>query len=54
MEYIIGHIIDYNGVGALRGQLHTPSKKSTQVPRAGDFPTLSETLTNEIPTLTYY
>ena len=24
--YIIGHRIDYNGVGALRGQRHIPSK----------------------------
>ena len=25
MGYIIGHKIDYNGVGALRGQWHIPS-----------------------------
>ena len=32
MGSIIGHRIDYNGVGALRGQRHIPSKKCTQVP----------------------
>ena len=26
MGFIIGHKIDYNGVGALRGQRHIPSK----------------------------
>ena len=34
MGSIIGHRIDYNGVGALRGQWHIPSKKLTQVPSA--------------------
>ena len=29
MGSIIGHRIDYNGVGALRGQQHTPSKNLT-------------------------
>ena len=33
MGSIIGHRIDYNGEGALRGQRHIPSKKLTQVPR---------------------
>ena len=32
MGSIIGHRIDYNGVGALRGQPHIPSKKITEVP----------------------
>ena len=32
MGSIIGHKIDYNGVGALRGQRHIPSKALTQVP----------------------
>ena len=32
MGSIIGHRIDYNGVEALRGQRHIPSKKITQVP----------------------
>ena len=34
MGSIIGHRIDYNGVGALRGQWHIRSKKLTQVPPA--------------------
>ena len=34
MGSIIGYRIDYNGVGALRGQWHIPSKKLTQVPPA--------------------
>ena len=34
MGSIIGHRIDYNGVGALWGQWHIPSKKLTQVPAA--------------------
>ena len=34
MGSIIGHRIDYNGVGSLRGQWHIPSKKLTQVPPA--------------------
>ena len=29
---IIGHRIDFNGVGALRGRRHIPRKKLTQVP----------------------
>ena len=32
MGSIIGHRIDYNGVGALRGQQHTPSKNLTHEP----------------------
>ena len=36
MGSIIGHIIDYNGVGALRGQRHVPAQQKltqlTQVP----------------------
>ena len=32
MGSIIGHRIDYNGVGALRGQRHLPRQKLTQVP----------------------
>ena len=36
MGSIIGHIIDYNGVGALRGQRHIPAQQKltqlTQVP----------------------
>ena len=32
MGSTIGHRVDYNGVGALRGQRHIPSKSLTQVP----------------------
>ena len=41
MGSIIGHRIDYNGVGALRGQRHIPSKNLPKYPpglvRAGAF-----------------
>ena len=43
MGSIIGQKIDYNGVGALRGQLHIPSCPLTQVPPRVPFePTLGE------------
>ena len=32
MGYIIGNRIDYNGVGALRGQLHIPTKDQPKYP----------------------
>ena len=32
MESTIGHRIDYNGVGALRGQWHIPSKNLPKYP----------------------
>ena len=32
MGYIIGQKIDYNGVGALRGQRHIPSKHKPKYP----------------------
>ena len=32
MGSIIGHRIDYNGVGALRGQQHIPSKNLPKYP----------------------
>ena len=35
MGSTIGHRIDYNGVGALRGQRHIPSKNLTQVTPSG-------------------
>ena len=40
MESIIGHRINYNGVRALRGQQHIPSKKWPKYP-PGPFPFLS-------------
>ena len=40
MESIIGHRINYNGVRALRGQQHIPSKKWLKYP-PGPFPFLS-------------
>ena len=35
MMSIIGHRIDYNGVGALRGQRHIPSKNGPKYPPPG-------------------
>ena len=35
MGSIIGHKIDYKGVGVLRGQRHIPSEKLTQEPPPG-------------------
>ena len=40
MGSIIGHRIDYNGVGALRGQRHIPSKNSRKY-SPGFFPVRS-------------
>ena len=37
MESIIGHRIDYNGVGALRGQRHISSKNVIHVPPPGIY-----------------
>ena len=34
MRSIIGHRIDYKGVGVLRGQRHIPSKNRPKYPRA--------------------
>ena len=36
MGSIIGHKIDYNGVGALRGQGHIPSKNLPKYPPPGN------------------
>ena len=35
MGSIIGHGIDYNGVGSLRGQRHIPSKNGPKLPPRG-------------------
>ena len=50
MGSIIGHRIDYNGVGALRGQRHIPSKKEPKYSagvlithKNGDFGAISVT-----------
>ena len=42
MASIIGHTIDYNGVGALRGQRHIPSKNNlSTLPAPHPPPTLA-------------
>ena len=38
MGCIIGHRIDYNGVGALRGQRHIPSKSQPETPPPPPLP----------------
>ena len=39
---IIGHRIDYNGVGALRGQRHIPSKNLPKYPPGDSIPKTME------------
>ena len=40
MGSIIGHRIDYNGVGALRGQLHIPTKDQPKYPPRATGPVI--------------
>ena len=42
MGSIIGHRIDYNGVGALRSQRHIPSKKLIKYPPPPGRPTVQQ------------